>query len=688
MRYSILLIIFLLFHSDAVVSQNEFDPDQLDYPDKYGKEIKTHFSYSEIPVYTPDSTQPNTVILSNGFRKSEIQKPAAWTSISENVTAVKVTFIFSKYPLRNGVYFEIYPLLCDRLKKLFNMDPTLNDDDIQWEIILQTNCKDDESTAKLFHGVVIQYKPLEEKNVEADSLSKDTIGADNIAGYIEQQYEIPPALKDSVSKLSFKEKSRIYSKYVLKQMISDTAKKQDSLVVDKRIKSFISTFDNHDSTVFKIMDRNYKNWNDILVVADWTGSMYGYGAQILSWHILHFRYSPIRYFVLFNDGDMVGFNGIGTTGGIYYAEANNLQKVIDLYNLVMMKGSGGDSEENDLEAVIKGIDHFPAHKDAILIADNSCIRDISLLPQIREPINVLMCGFDIFNFVNQQYVDVARNTSGTIHTLEEDIDSLQIKKENEKFLGDTKIKIVESYCDYMNRKKFKSELLTTMKYSDIDSAKKDYINKVSLDLSGKNLTRIPVSVKKIKFLVSLDLSDNNLKKIPGFLKKETSLKYLYLNKNRLKKINELKDMNKLVELDMGENSIKQPPSFLFDLRDLEALDISKNDIDSIPSDIKNSRIRTLNLEGNNLKKLPLKIGNLRKLEELYLANNALTSLPSRLSNCRNLRILDLSNNQLTDLPLALRKLKKLRVIVLTGNQINDETLEKITKMFPLVDIEF
>ncbi|MFH0866596.1 MAG: leucine-rich repeat domain-containing protein [Bacteroidota bacterium] len=689
MKFVYLIICILFFIASPVISQNEFEPGQLDYPDKFGEEIKSHFTYTEISEYTPDTSQTNTVILSNGFRKADIQNPDDWNAISADVIPEKVTLVFSKYPLRNGIYSEIYPLLCSRLKQLFLLDPLLNDAAEDWEIVLQTNCPDDESTAKLFHGVVIQYEPFEESVQTADSIAVDTISDEEIISYIEKQYKIPATLKDSVSKLTFKEKSKIYARFVLTQIAVDSVKKGDSLSVSKRIKTFISTFGNRDSTVFRIMDRNYKDLDSILVVADWTGSMYGYGAQILAWHVLHFQYSPIRYFVLFNDGDMIGYNGIGTTGGIYYADASDLEKVIDLYNLVMMKGSGGDSEENDLEATIKGSKNYPDHKDVILIADNSCIRDISLLPQITEPIHVLMCGYDAFGFVNQQYVDVARNTSGSIHTIEEDIDSLEFRKENKKgFLGDTKIKIVESYCDYISRKDYRTVPSITIKYSDIDSAKKDKFNKISLDLSGKNLSRIPVSIKKIDELNSLDLSENNIKKIPNFIKKQTSLQYLYLNKNQLKKIDVLKSLKNLVELDVSENLIKEFSSFLFELRKMETLNFSNNDIDSIPYKIVSSKIKRLNLEGNKLKQLPARTGNLRKLEELYVANNELTELPATLSRCKNLKILDLSNNNITELPAMLKRLKKLKVIIITGNPIDEENLEKITKIFPTVDIEY
>ncbi len=46
-----------------------------------------------------------------------------------------------------------------------------------------------------------------------------------------------------------------------------------------------------------------ESWSNILLVADWTGSMYDYAPQALRWHLDNRSRVPIRHLVLFNDGD-------------------------------------------------------------------------------------------------------------------------------------------------------------------------------------------------------------------------------------------------------------------------------------------------------------------------------------------------------------------------------------------------
>jgi len=47
------------------------------------------------------------------------------------------------------------------LKELFRIDSLLNNSAIEWNIVLQTSCKTDLETRKLFHGIVIHYNVIE-----------------------------------------------------------------------------------------------------------------------------------------------------------------------------------------------------------------------------------------------------------------------------------------------------------------------------------------------------------------------------------------------------------------------------------------------------------------------------------------------------------------------------------------------
>lgn len=111
---------------------------------------------------------------------------------------------------------------------------------------------------------------------------------------------------------------------------------------------------------------------------------------------------------------------IGKTRGVYFEKAENINKIIGLLSKVKAKGNGGDPEENDVEAILKGIQKYPDFKNLILIADNnSCMRDYCLVKDIKVPVKVVLCG--TYSGINPQYINLAYKTKGSIHTIEDDI---------------------------------------------------------------------------------------------------------------------------------------------------------------------------------------------------------------------------------------------------------------------------
>ena len=163
----------------------------------------------------------------------------------------------------------------------------------------------------------------------------------------------------------------------------------------------------------------------MLVVGDFTGSMSPYIAQVLIWHSLNIQKKAVMNFVFFNDGDMTldSKKVIGKTGGIYDCTADNLDTVLNTAIKTITNGFGGDSPENDVEAILYGIEKFPKCEEIILIADNwANMRDYSLISKIKKPVRVILCGAQ--TAVNIQYLDLALQTKGSIHTIEEDIEDL------------------------------------------------------------------------------------------------------------------------------------------------------------------------------------------------------------------------------------------------------------------------
>jgi hypothetical protein len=106
--------------------------------------------------------------------------------------------------------------------------------------------------------------------------------------------------------------------------------------------------------------------------------------------------------------------------------AENIEKVVMTMEKVMLKGAGGDPEENDLEALLKSTRNLEGFQDVILIADNkSDVRDLRLLDKLDRPVHIILCGIEEDNYINTDYVKIAYYSGGSLHTLEQDLEDLQ-----------------------------------------------------------------------------------------------------------------------------------------------------------------------------------------------------------------------------------------------------------------------
>lgn len=192
-----------------------------------------------------------------------------------------------------------------------------------------------------------------------------------------------------------------------------------------------------DFVVDKVLKRN--DWNDMLIVSDFTGSMAPYISQLFLWLKLNTIDDRIKQFVFFNDGNnkLDATKVIGKTGGIYHSKSKKYEEVEDVAVQCMLSGSGGDGPENDIEALIKGIKLCPDCKENILIVDNrSSVRDLSLLEQVERPVRVIVCG--ALYGVQLEYLNIARTTNGSIHLMEQDLfDLVKINEGETLKIGNT-----------------------------------------------------------------------------------------------------------------------------------------------------------------------------------------------------------------------------------------------------------
>jgi len=372
----LILLISLLSVNYSTAQENKFAEDVINNPKKYGEHFEQLFNLNEIGTYDTTPTK-GKVILENGYTKSKIKNRKDWTPYRENIVVTQIDVIYTKYPVNKEFWrTNYYELLARRIKELFNLDSTLNSSDFEWNIILQTDCKTEADAKKMFHGISIHY-------FEIDDFEKEVPDG-----------KIPLKPMDSVDLQNYSLK--------VQNFIRSQGGLGDSLV--------FNTFNSH------------PEWKKALVVMDWTGSMYRFGAQAILWHSLHFKSSGIKNFVFFNDGDGMDDDKkeIGKTGGVYFAQANNMDRLTKTFYLVGKRGKGGDPEENDVEALIRGMNRFEDFDELVLIADNnSCMRDFSLIANIGVKVNVIVCGTK--HGINPQYINLAYLTGGSIHSLGEEL---------------------------------------------------------------------------------------------------------------------------------------------------------------------------------------------------------------------------------------------------------------------------
>jgi Leucine-rich repeat (LRR) protein len=180
-------------------------------------------------------------------------------------------------------------------------------------------------------------------------------------------------------------------------------------------------------------------------------------------------------------------------------------------------------------------------------------------------------------------------------------------------------------------------------YTSLEVALKSPAKVRRLDLSNRQLTRVPPSIGKLSNLTELSLSNNKLTALPPEIGRLTKLTSLAANNNKLKSI---------------------PP-------EIGAL----------------VRLDNLVLSDNELTSLPPQIGKLVKLDHLFAEGNHLTTLPAEISKLRNLDSIILLRNPIVTLPQAMGKMK-LGEIILGADKITPQEKDRIQKLLPKTNVAY
>lgn len=388
-------------------------------------------------LYVPASATERTLRLQMAYGSSHIANPAEAQKL-QGAKIAAIDVVYSDHPAGKG-----FPALTrrriDNLEKLY--PGLLSDKEIVWRFIRQTACTDKTSAQKLFHGLVITYRPPQ---------STETMKAE--IAYLED------LLHETAKTSQSKSDSRkfISSKYkVAKESESDEPEEYPVPIYEMTelvLAREISSNEVGNNAVAKILERN--NWKKMAIAADLTGSMSPYTGQLLLWFKLNTTDDRVKQFVFFNDGNHTPDRRkvIGSTGGIYAGKASGFEEVKKLAIQTMMAGGGGDGPENNIEALLKTSALCPECENLVMIADNwAPVKDIALLSQVKKPVKIILCG--VYGRVNPDYLNIAFSTGGSVHTMEEDLLELAKLHDGEQIeIGGQTYKLVHGKFTWINKK--------------------------------------------------------------------------------------------------------------------------------------------------------------------------------------------------------------------------------------------
>jgi hypothetical protein len=357
--------------------------------------------------------------ISSDFGKSKLNNASDLSEL-KNALIEKVEYVNTAFAREKK--FNQNRLDTKRLVQLKKTAPwLLKKDMVNWTTSTQNGATKLEEAEKLFHGFRITFRPEYDEKMakkEADYLDDLLTGGLPVTDYPIGTDSEEPHFSGSSSVISVISTSSVGGEVITR----------DTVVFLHGVPGLGFK---PDSTIFNVLDRN-EHWRNNIIVHDVTGSMSPYTGQVLLWHKLNFDQKRNVGYVFFNDGNnMPDRDKIdGSVGGVYFADGETIDQVTKVAKKAMLSGYGGDTPENNIEAALLGLEKFPKAKNVVMIADNwATPRDLEFAEKLTLPVKIILCGTGWG--VNTKYLDLARKTGGSIHTIEKDIDDLTTMHEGE-----------------------------------------------------------------------------------------------------------------------------------------------------------------------------------------------------------------------------------------------------------------
>lgn len=414
----------------------------------------SHFLFAQnivqrdtVKTYEKLTGVPGTEVLEVPVNFDEANLLKNLPSELKDLSIQQIDLVYTTY--KENPSFDQQALNQQRINALLKKFPSAKNPVINWRVIGQSAATDNLSAHQLFHGFVIYYRPTPTKeSIESEiSFMDDFLKGKVTAGKAEsikreitvahidspKSYKTPELVVES-SELAAVEADGKIIYYI---SASPTTIEESSIL-------YINWLNTADYDVMQKTFDRHPNWSNSLVVMDVTGSMSPYIAKTMAWVKATQDSSQIDAFVFFNDGNMTQdrLKKTGSVGGIYEIENESFDAVYQQMTSTMRKGGGGDCPENNVEATLKGIQSYPECKEIIMMADNwATPRDISLASQLNKPVHIILCGAQ--HGINLEYIQLAYESGGSVHTIEEDLDFRSIKPGKQFKLGKNYFTIID-----------------------------------------------------------------------------------------------------------------------------------------------------------------------------------------------------------------------------------------------------
>jgi hypothetical protein len=193
-----------------------------------------------------------------------------------------------------------------------------------------------------------------------------------------------------------------------------------------RVRQLGKTFE---LTSYQALDRNIEKWKNIVLVCDITTSMFPYTTQVFDWLNENKENTTIKGIVFFTDCDSLGRQTRGRLPGKMFSVRNRDELLLwdTMFAAINNTENNKDKPENNIEALLYAQKNFPDADEFVMIADNSSeVKDMRSLSKMKKKVHVILCGetFQKNYAFQSDYVEIAKKTKGSIHTLEDDVENV------------------------------------------------------------------------------------------------------------------------------------------------------------------------------------------------------------------------------------------------------------------------